>query len=290
MKVIPSSVAAVIAGLPASSFTLAKCLRLVLRDGTTYGFTDHDQALVVDGVTYQPGEGLIPGDMDLSTGFNAGNVEIAIPVGTLVTRAAVLGRRFNHADAYFFDVDWSVANPDVIEWAKGQINDARIDGDMAVFEVRSQSDYWNVTIGEVLSPRCAADFGDFRCKLAKVAIAATITAVESSLRFTVNLGTTYGVNWFRFGTAQFTSGVLAGVWPMDIVAYDGAGAVEVFIPMPAAPAIGDTVNIFRGCSRLKEATDPNIATCVGYSNVVNFRGYDRVPGSDVYLRFPLPTG
>ncbi|WP_439580802.1 baseplate hub domain-containing protein, partial [Elioraea sp.] len=50
VKSVSSALAAHLAG---ALTTLATCWRVARRDGTLFGFTDHDRDLVVDGLTYR---------------------------------------------------------------------------------------------------------------------------------------------------------------------------------------------------------------------------------------------
>lgn len=292
---LPATIAAQIAALPTGNLTLARCALVVLRDGTEYAFTDHDKDLLVSmseaaygQVTCQAGQGLIVGDIDLAVGFAADSTEIAFPFGGIVQLRQVVGRRLNHATVYLFDVDWSATEPlTPYELMKGTINDARAEGPLAVCEVRSQADYWNQVVGELMAPRCGADFADDRCKMTLDPISCEVTSVISTQQFTVNL--VYPDNYFKYGTLQFTSGGLTGVWVEEVFGYTGSlGLVELTTCLPDAPEVGDQLWIARGCSRLKKSVVASIPTCASYGNVINFRGYDRVPGSDVYYRMPIP--
>ncbi len=293
-KNVPTSILVQIAELPTSSLTLARCCKLQLRDGTEIGFTDHDRNIEVGlgsdlygPVVYQADEGMIVGDIDLALGLHADNTEIALPFGGITRLRHLVGRRLNHATVYLFDVDHSDPTPVAMEVMKGQVSDARAEGPLARLEVRSQSDYWNQVVGEVMGPRCSADFGDARCKKEVPPVLAIVTAVESTQRFSVNL--VRADNFFRYGTALFTSGDLAGVWSEEVYKYEGAtGTVELVASLPDAPQVGDELQLSVGCSRLKVHDDPSIQTCATYDNVPNFRGYDRVPGSDIYFRMPIP--
>ena len=40
--------------------SLATCWKLMRKDGTVMGFTDHDQDIVFDSITYDPYQALIP--------------------------------------------------------------------------------------------------------------------------------------------------------------------------------------------------------------------------------------
>lgn len=286
MRDLPASIDAQLA---TNEHTLARCVRINLRDGSVLAFCDHDEDLVVDGITYAAGGGLLIGDIDLAAGLDADNTEVRLPVSETLTRARVLGRRYNQAEVFVFDCDWTADTPEEAELLAGKITEGSLEGQMAVFEVRSAADLFNIVIGSILTPRCRADFGDEQCGVAKFDEPAVVLTVESSVRFTVDLGYDPGDSYFRFGEIEFTSGELEGVPPSEILQYDGsAGLLELIEPLPALPEVGDELNMRQGCSRLKSSSDPELPTCAYWANVTRFRGFDRVPGSDIYLRLPVP--
>lgn len=295
MKTVPISMSAMLA---TNQLTLARCVKIVLRDGTELGFTDHDRDLTValsndqyEPLTYQSGHGIIVGDLSLALGLDSDNGEMSFPFGDLISRTAVLSRRFNQARCYIFDVNWDHPSPEPLELMAGIIAEARPERHMVVFEIRSQADFWNVTVGRLLSPMCSADFGDEQCGATPVDTLATIETVLSNMRFTIDL-TGYADNHWVFGTANFLSGGLAGTWPFEVVDFNGTSReVEVLAPMPATPEVGDLLYMRNGCSRVKEYPDDlTIPTCATHSNWRRFRGFDRVPGSDRYLRPAIPGG
>lgn len=294
MRTAPTTIAAMLAGTTPA--TLATCVKFVLRDQTEMGFTDLDEDVDVSlasdfdyAVTYSAVDGMVLGDIDYAAGLDADNGEIRIPVGGQITRADMLGRRFNQADVYIFDIDHSLSVPEEFEIFRGTIADAYAQEGMAVFEIRSLTDRYNSVVGSILSPRCGADFGDVRCGKAKDWIAATVTAVESNIKFTTDL-LGYADQHFRFGEVDFDSGDLQNSWPMEVIGFTGAtGVVELFVPAPVAPQIGDLLRIAAGCSRLKVSDDASVPTCETNDNIPRFRGYDRVPGSDTYLKVAVPN-
>jgi len=293
MRDAPASIDTMLAG---RTFTLARCVKIQLRDYTEYGFTDLDEdieiALSTDiytPLTYKSGEGVLPSDIDLSAGLEADNTELVIPLGASITRAAVLGRRFNQAKVWIFDIDHSQAVPELLAMMKGTITEARIEEGKAVLEVRSQADFWNVTIGSVMTPRCRADFGDTQCGKVPEIATGTILSVTSDMVFQTSLGGLYADQYFRFGEIEFMTGDLADLPAREVVNYTGTtGALEIFDPLSTMPAVGDHFLMSRGCSRLKSSTDASVPTCLSYNNVTRFRGFDRVPGSDVYLKIAAP--
>jgi uncharacterized phage protein (TIGR02218 family) len=293
---VRSAPLSIFAQLGTTQLTLSRCVKFVLRDGTELGFTDHDRDLVVpldvdlyDPVTYRAGFGMIVGDMSFAVGLEADNTEMSFPIAELITRQNVLSRRFGMADCYVFEVDWTQPTPLPMELMAGYIGEARPEKNMAVFEVRSNADRWNTVIGRLAAPRCTADFGDAACGATPTVYATTVAESLSNMRFRVDLAENLADDFFRFGTAEFTSGDLGGTWPFEVVAFDGyTQEVEVLSPMPGFAGVGDAVLLRDGCSRVKKADDPTVPTCLTHNNVLRFRGLDQMPGTDRYVRFPVP--
>lgn len=274
----------------------ARCLRVRLRDGTLIGITDHDRRLLVDlpqdsdvPLTFVPDTGIMPSDISLASGLDADNFEVSGPLDALITKTAVLGRRFQGATVWLFDADSRADLPDVLPLMKGHIGEAKVQGGRFVFEVRSAADLYNTVVGELMTPYCRADYGDTKCGVGVPAIAATVTAVSSDFQFEVNLGGVYADGHFRLGTVEFLTGALAGTEVIEIFNYDGTdAAIELLVPCAERPTIGDTLTVKIGCSKVRLSDDPTIPTCLTNANVDRFRGFHAVPGSDVYVRTPIP--
>ena len=299
MRDSPASIGTMLSVRTSTTLTLARCVKLVLRDGYEVGFTDHDQPLTVplsndsyQPLEYQAADSIEVGDLDLAIGLSADNTEITAPLSALITQTRLLARRFHMADVYIFDVDWTQETPQPLELMAGYITDATPAQGRVRFQVRSQADRWNTVIGRLASPRCSADFGDIKCGVTPTEYPCEIFESTSNMRFTVGgmAGGPYSDDFFRFGTVEFLTGPLADTWPFEIVSYDGyEGEIELLSPMPGFAQVGDQLVVRNGCSKLKRfPDDPTVPTCATYSNQRRFRGFDQMPGSDRFLRFPIP--
>jgi uncharacterized phage protein (TIGR02218 family) len=282
------------AHLAGQAHTRCTMLRLDLRDGTSIGITDHDQDLTYTGVggslVYSAGSGILPSDVSLSVGLDADNYEVTGPIGDVVTLPGILGKRFNRARARLFVVNWSdlTQGHAAIMW--GKVSTARVEGDRFVLEVRSAVDAYNQTIGRVMTPICTADFGDAQCKMTRTEFVTTVTAAASNFLFTVDITGMPDIS-FAYGDVAFNSGALAGGDEIEIFSFDpDTGVVELLAPLADVPEAGDDLALYNGCSKLRMADDITVPTCLGYDNVINFRGWPEVPGSDIYLKQPVPGG
>lgn len=283
-RTIPSGIAT---DLAAGRTTLARCLRLDLRDGTAIGVTDHDHDLSVnlgDGaLTYSHATGALPSAVALSLGFEADSFELRGPLNAIVTRAAVLGGRYDRALARLFDVDWT-ATTDIVPLLRGRVTEARVEGGAFVMSVRSAADAFNQTIGAVLTPYCRYDLGDARCTvdLGPFTFAGEVASVTDELTFTVTWdAATPSADQARMGKLSFLTGDLAGCPPIEVFSL-AAGAMTLWAPAAAPPAIGDAFEMIAGCDKLR-------ATCRDtFANAVNFGGEPDLTGSEAYNRYAVP--
>jgi uncharacterized phage protein (TIGR02218 family) len=281
--------------LASRSHSRCTMLLMVLRDGTAIGVTDHDRDIAYDlteagvgEVTYESGTGILRSDIVLMAGLDADNVEFEGPIGDTVSLEAVLGGRFNRARIWLFEVNWKAPSDGAIKMLAGNITDARPEGGKFIFEVRSDFDRYNQIVGELITNSCKADFGDARCGVTPESITGTVTSVTDALNFVVSFAGSYADGYFHLGEVVPLTGANAGGLPVEVFAWYATGQVMLFAPFASEPAIGDTFTIKRGCSKLRKSDDASIPTCLTYNNVINFRGYPEVPGSDKVLKATIP--
>ena len=117
-----------------------------------------------------------------------------------------------------------------------------------------------------------------------------MVAVASPLTFRVSFTGAYANDFFNQGKVYPLTGANAGCQPVEIFDWASDGSIELFAPLTSIPVIGDTFTIENGCSKARQSSDPSIPTCLGYDNVINFRGFPEVPGSDQVLRATVPGG
>lgn len=257
-------------------------LRLDLRDGTALGITDHDQDLPFDEgsgeITYTASTGIFPSDVTLQAGLEADNFEVNGPIGAVVTLAALLGGRFDRARARLFVVNWDELTQGPLRIMAGNIAEVRVEGSKFVFEIRSDSDRFNQTIGRLITPYCPGDHATCCVQIADE-LPTTLDAVVDEYHLTVDA--VIDPADYADGRLWFTSGALAGTLPVEIVGGSGS-TLELFEPLPATPSPGDALTLKEGCNRTREMCRDR------FDNVVNFRGFPEVPGSDQALKVPVP--
>lgn len=272
-----------------------RMLRIDLADGSTIAVSDHDRPLAFDlgdgAATYSPATGILPSDLALSAGFETDDLEVSGPLVETaieawhVTRAMVLGGRFDDASARFFMVNWKNTGQGAIELLKGYVHKAEVEGGRFKLTVHSEVTKFRQEVGRTITGYCDADFGDARCGYTPETLAATVIGVTDARTFDVAFSGTFADDYWNRGTAAFLTGGLAGTRPVEIFDFAGgtdAGSLALWADLAEAPQVGDTLTIAQGCEKTR-------AACLLFDNVANFRGFPDVPGTDQVLRYPNPS-
>lgn len=263
--------------------TLCRCWRVARRDGTIFGFTDHDCDLAFDGTHYEAASGLSVGDMEQTLGLNADSQQASgALVSSRITEADIEADRYDGARIDTFLVNWKDPAQRMLERVLmiGEIT--REDG-LFHAELRGTAALADQTRGRRFSRVCEADLGDTKCtvnlELALWSRSGSVINSDGALEIEVaGLG---GVpaNHFRGGRINFHTGANAGV-QVEIAEHGhglSEGKLTLWKPPPHALAAGDTFTVRAGC-------DKRFATCRDrFANQLNFRGFPHIPGNDFAL-------
>jgi uncharacterized phage protein (TIGR02218 family) len=268
--------------------TLARCWVVTRRDGVTMGFTDHDEDIVIDGVTCHAGTGLTSSEATARLGLAVDGSEIA---GALANDS--LGEHdlaagyYDAADITVHLVDWSEPSLRVL-LQKGVLGEVRREGAAFTAEFRSLAHRLNEESGRLYTATCSADLGDARCAVdldnpAHNGSGAVASLAGASAFRASGLGS-FADGWFTGGKLTFTGGDNEGFAvevKMHRVALDGV-LIELWQQPPEPIALSDTFTVTAGC-------DKRFATCRDrFANAANFRGFPHIPGNDFVISYPVP--
>lgn len=253
---------------------LALAVTLVRSDGLTLGFTDHDAALVVDGVRH------LPAAIRIDGGVTTFGLDDDAPLVAGVLDDAALSA--DDLDAGLWD-DARVrvrridrAAPEVgVTLAIGRLGIVRAAGGAYDVEVLGPKAALARPVGRIFARSCDAAVGDARCgvDLAASEFFGAATVVEIVSARTIRLA---GLDTFADG--WFTGGRLAwGGRSVEILAHRREG-LRAALDVVAAPPLGARVTATAGC-------DKSIGTCrAKFANAVNFRGFPHMIGPDALIR------
>jgi uncharacterized phage protein (TIGR02218 family) len=262
--------------------TLAMCWKLMRRDATVLGFTDHDRDIVFNGVSYQAATGFTPSAIQTTGGLSVDNLDVEgmLSAGS-ITEADILAGLYDFAEIEIFQVNYTDLTQGALALRRGWLGEVSFYKQQFIAEVRGLTQRLSQTIGELYSASCRATLGDGRCKidLGVYSVTGSISGVPFGQQF-IDSGRYEASGSFSCGTIGFTGGANAGL-SMEVKEYiytaGIGGQFALALPMPYPVAAGDTYSLSMGC-------DKTMQTCFQrFNNVVNFRGEPLVSGLDRML-------
>jgi|TARA_R110000824_G_scaffold366730_2_gene555669 uncharacterized phage protein (TIGR02218 family) len=270
------------AHLDSGATTLCHAWKLMRRDGTVMGFTDHDDDLTFDGMSFEAAAGFGASAVESSSGLAVDNLDIlgALMSDRLSENDLVAGL-FDNAEIEIWRVNWQDTNQRVL-LRKGNLGEVTRGATGFTAELRGLAHRLNQPVGRLYQYGCDADLGDLRCGVTLAAASGTVLGAEDSRIITASGLDAYAEDWFTRGRLQFTSGANAGAaMEVRLHAKTSAGAVfDLWQAMPRDVEAGDTFSVMAGC-------DKQFSTCTGkFGNGDNFRGFPHMPGNDFVMSYP----
>jgi uncharacterized phage protein (TIGR02218 family) len=284
MRTIPPALQA---KLDSGVTTLARCWVMTRRDGVVQGFTDHDEDIVVDGITCRAGTGLTASEATQQLGLAVSGSETS---GALASDALnendLAAGRYDAAAVRVYLVDWSEPSLNLL-LASGVLGEVRREGGAFTAELRGLAHRLQEESGRLYTATCAADVGDARCTVdldnAEFRASGTIASVSATSSFLASGIDAFESGWFTAGKLTWNSGANAGLAAeVKIHVLSPAGVtITLWQAMPEPLVAGDAFTVTAGC-------DKRFATCRDrFANAANFRGFPHIPGNDFLVSYPV---
>lgn len=263
--------------------TLCWCWLVTRNDGAVLGFTDHDRALDVAGVTCEPQSGFASGPVRCEAGAPARGVVFGALNSDVIEAADIANGLYDGAQVRVMRVNWQSPDQAVTVFT-GEIGEITRAGSGFEAELTGLSARLNRRIGRVFARTCDAELGDNRCTVdldspAFTGAGVVVEALGEGI-ITASGLTGFAPGWFGDGQLTWTSGANAGARSRvrtHGLAGDLARLELVRAPFHA-PQVGGAFNVSAGC-------DGQAVTCrVKFNNFINYRGAPHLPGNDVLLR------
>jgi len=264
--------------------TMAHCWKVTRLDGTVQGFTEHDVPLTFDSVTFEADSGFTATKIDSSIGLSVDNlnVEGALSSDT-INEDDLSSGRYDDAQVELYWVNFEDVSQRVL-LSKGNLGQVKR-GELAFdAELRSQSQRLQQTTGRIYSRTCDAIFGDSRCGADPTSFdsTGTVSNVVDNRQMVVTGLLNDVTDYYTFGLLEFTSGANNGL-KFEVKRHE-PGLLILWDQPPFNIANTDTFDVIAGCNKYD-------TTCASkFSNIVNFRGFNFIPGSDYLTRYALRDG
>ncbi len=259
--------------------TAAWCVRIVCVNGTTVRLTSYPTDLAMSNATvYKTDSGYQQTAFTSSSSFSPSAIDIEGVVSIAgISRDALASGMFDNARVLVFKCDFLNPVEDYEPVAAGFLGKTTLEDDRYTIQGMSLIDALNQSTGKMYTAACSRTFGDAGCtkSLAALDVTGAVNVVTSNsvIRDTSR---TEAADWFAAGTIQFTSGLNAGLKPLEIKAYAADGTITTFDPFFYLPQVGDTFVMIPGCrKRLEDCRDK-------WDNVINFFGFSNMPTSSSY--------
>ena len=261
---------------------LATCWRIIRTDAVEYKFTDHNEPLVVNSLTYTPVSGISASAKQQKSALEENNFEVKGVIGSISEDDLRVGR-FRNAEVTEMLVDWGYPFYGPIIINKYWIEQTIHNGETWEAQVSGLPAKLKREIGNVYSRNCGWTLGDTRCQFVIVpeTARAVQTVVDDRNEFTGNMAVSTTGHW-DYGLLTWTSGPNNGI--SSEIEKNVSQQVKLRFYMPYAIAVGNQFTIKVGCNKL-------IQTCKDkFNNVKNFGGFPTIPGNDKLLQGPNRSG
>ncbi|MBU2993697.1 DUF2163 domain-containing protein [Octadecabacter sp. 1_MG-2023] len=270
--------------------TVARCWVVVRRDGTTYGFTDHDCALSFEGMEFKADAGMTASAIIAATGLSVDNSEaLGALSDAAITEADIQAGRFDGAEVKAWLVNWADVDMRVLRFA-GTIGELRRMGGAFHAELRGLTENLNQSQGRVYQTPCSAILGDETCQFDLEAdgffTEVVVETFEDDRRFKFEDMIGFEPAWFERGRIRVLSGAAEGL--VGVIKRDRfvgtVREIEIWEAFRALIEVGDVVRLEAGC-------DKRAATCrAKFDNLLNFQGFIDIPGDDWLVSTPASSG
>lgn len=261
--------------------TLVFGVRIVRRDATVFGFTEHDsaQTVTVDGEStlLQATPGFSIQSLVSAAGVGVDNTDVYVIADDAVfTRADILAGKWDGAKVYFFRYNWKLPASGLIPVKRGSFGNFTPQQGQFKVEFRDQRQALQQNTTWVIQEACRWRLGDARCTVDLAPFtftAVAVTAVASAYEFTAS-ALTQADDYFGEGFVSWLTGLNAGT-PGHKVKTFAAGVVTLseFAVFPID--IGDTFEIVAGCRKRWDADCRD-----KFDNIINFGGEKDKPTRD----------
>ncbi len=258
------------------------------RDGVSLYLGSHDHQVVYQGNTYTP-----VGSADVSarrreSALRDHDVEFRGAISSsAITHDDMRAGRYRDAKITEYLVDWRYPFAGAFSTTIGWIQKTTFDGELWVADVQGLGRFLKHRVGTLFNRTCDADLFDARCGVVEASF--TVTGVSPSgmvdgqkrriIRANpATLSGSFADNWFRHGKVTFTAGANLGL-SREVQLYTQATReIQCQLEFPFDIATTDVFSITAGC-------DHRPSTCLNkFSNLINFRGFPFVPGTDQVLQ------
>jgi len=286
----PLSVA-MLAHIQQQATSLCTCWKITRLDGVIKGFTDHDQMVTLSSQDYLPAVGGERSANKTNSNLAVDNLDIEGVIDSdELSDIDLRNGLYDYAAVEVFLMNYDDPSMGRILLRRGWLGEVSLNEGGFRAEIRGLAQKLTTKFLKIYSPDCQAQLGDSKCQvtLATYQISGTVATVTEDRRrvlANVTAGSQVEVDFFADGVLTWATGDNTGL-AIEIRSHSIIGAqadLTFYLPVSSVIQVGDTFTATPGC-------DKTYTTCQGkFNNILNFRGFNFVPGQDAALRVPNAT-
>ncbi len=271
----------------------AVLVKITRPDGEIFGFTQHDRRIVYNNVTYLTGdESADLSDLEHTSNLDVDNAEVSGALNDTILEDPVEAGLWSASRIDIYRVNWSDLALGHEVLGSGELGEVKHDGRRYNVEFMGRTHKLGRIVTRAYLPSCDADLGDARCGVDRDALAlnGTVASTTSARQFTDAGSIAVASDYFTYGKVRWLTGANINremeIKEQTNLGSPGTAEFELQLSMYYAIAVGDTFRVWPGCNKLlRTGLNEYLGDCkVKFNNVVNFRGFDQVPGIDKMLR------
>lgn len=273
--------------LDSGATTICQCWQIIRADNQSLGFTDHDNSVEFEGVTFEPSTGANASALSQSSGLAIDNSEIGgVLDSDRLTERDLIAGLYDGAEILMWVVNWQDVSQRYLMF-KGQLGEINHSDTHFEVELLGLNERLNRVVGRPYLRHCTADFSDVKCGFDPNASGfndmSSVSKVEGRLEFEFEASDSFEPSFFELGRVVWLSGENTGV--VSQVKADRLSGTGRLIALrqdtPFDIAMGDSFQIFAGCDKTSSACRSK------FDNLENFRGFPFIPGDDWAVAFPI---
>ncbi|MGI9393924.1 MAG: DUF2163 domain-containing protein [Boseongicola sp.] len=270
--------------------TVCRAWAIQRNDGLVIGFTDHDEALEFEGITFSASSGLSSSATEQTSGLAVDNSEaVGVLSDPAIQESDIRAGKFDGANVKSWLVNWQNFDERRLVF-NGSLGEIERNGAEFRAELRGLAESLARVQGRVYQRNCGAVLGDTACGIdlsdPAYFVDLEIMSVEHGVKIAVPMQPSFAEGWFTRGSVEVLTGASAGA--IGAIKRDvevgSSRTVEVWEYLGAGISPGDLIRLFAGC-------DKRVDTCqIKFQNFVNFQGFPDIPGEDWLVSYPTQTG
>jgi uncharacterized phage protein (TIGR02218 family) len=271
MKILPAGLQDFLDG---GETTMVHCWKVTRTDGRIQGFTEHDNDLTFNGLTYIANSGFTATKIQFSLGLSVDNLNAdgAISSDT-INETDLASGKYDDAIVELFWVNFENLTHFIL-LSKGNLGQVKR-GELAFSaEFRSQAAKLQQRTGRVYQRTCDTILGKSRCgvDLSSYTSTGAVSLILNNRQMHVTGLSNDTDGYYSLGLLTFKSG-LNDTLKFEVKAHS-TGSLMLWEKPPFAIGVGDLISVVAGCDKFPE-------TCQSkFNNIINFQGFPFIPGND----------